>query len=89
MLSKLVAGRTRDIMRPAFPTLGTLWSGICDLLPPQVTAGCFSLSRVRLQDPGKSFGVAVILFCKNHLSLFALCHVNQYGRRNGQSAVKG
>jgi hypothetical protein len=51
--------------------------GFLNLLPAQVTAGaCFFLSRVRLQDPGKSFGVAAVLFRPSPL-LFATCHAHK------------
>lgn len=55
LLFQFVAGRTRDIMRPAFPTLGTVWSGVCNFCRTQpYTAGkCFLFCSVALCSPFK------------------------------------
>lgn len=54
--AKFAAGRTRDFMRPAFlqGNAGTSGLGFLNLLPAQVTTGCFSFLRSLVQNPQKS-----------------------------------
>lgn len=89
MASDRIAGRTRDIMRPAFPTLGTLRRGT------NFSGGIIqALRSLLLRNP-------LIPLCQEPTSGSLKCfvfspimsapffHENDHGRRNGQSAVKG
>lgn len=86
-LFKLVAGRTRDIMRPAFPTLRTVWSGKFWPAPAFTAGKCFSFLYSLLKPRKQSGSIITILFRPFH-SAEPLC-LGLIARSDGHRVAKG
>lgn len=90
LLFQFVAGRTRDIMRPAFPTLDTVWSGIVNLgRHPAFTAGkCFSFLYPLLKFLQEPRSVVRVSPSPTPL-LSAIRHVAKHdSRRDGNARIQ-
>lgn len=90
-MRELVAGRTRDVMRPAFPTLGTLSPGITNLRRTILAAGKPSSFRSllkHLQEPCSGLFVRLQIPPIQTLSCAAADHGNHHDSRSFGNAQK-